>query len=108
VVRLQQVDRVLGRGEGIPPDDDEQVPGPVDLALNDALTDLELQHPQKAQIVKLRFFAGSTLEEQLNSLDSHAQLPSPIGLLPAHARMVVRTDEPRMSRRAKFPSFHWK
>jgi RNA polymerase sigma factor (sigma-70 family) len=33
------------------------------LALNDALTELELQHPQKAQIVKLRFFAGSTLEE---------------------------------------------
>jgi RNA polymerase sigma factor (TIGR02999 family) len=33
------------------------------LALNDALTELELQHPQKAQIVKLRFFAGCTLEE---------------------------------------------
>jgi RNA polymerase sigma factor (TIGR02999 family) len=33
------------------------------LALNDALTELESKHPQKAQIVKLRFFAGSTLEE---------------------------------------------
>jgi RNA polymerase sigma factor (TIGR02999 family) len=33
------------------------------LALNDALTELESQHPQKAQIVKLRFFVGSTLEE---------------------------------------------
>jgi len=33
------------------------------LALNDALTELEVQHPQKAQIVKLRFFAGSSLEE---------------------------------------------
>jgi RNA polymerase sigma factor (TIGR02999 family) len=33
------------------------------LALNDALTELESKHPQKAQIVKLRFFAGSSLEE---------------------------------------------
>jgi RNA polymerase sigma factor (TIGR02999 family) len=33
------------------------------LALNDALTELESRHPQKAQIVKLRFFAGSSLEE---------------------------------------------
>ena len=37
---------------------------PVDLlALDDALQKLEAQHPQKAQIVKLRFFAGCTLEE---------------------------------------------
>jgi RNA polymerase sigma factor (TIGR02999 family) len=37
---------------------------PVDLvALDDALNQLQEQHPQKAQVVKLRFFAGCTLEE---------------------------------------------
>jgi RNA polymerase sigma factor (TIGR02999 family) len=36
----------------------------VDLvALDDALKQLEEQHPQKAQVVKLRFFAGCSLEE---------------------------------------------
>jgi RNA polymerase sigma factor (TIGR02999 family) len=36
----------------------------VDLvALDDALKQLEEQQPQKAQVVKLRFFAGCTLEE---------------------------------------------
>jgi RNA polymerase sigma factor (TIGR02999 family) len=33
------------------------------LALDDALKNLEEQHPPKAQVVKLRFFAGCTLEE---------------------------------------------
>jgi RNA polymerase sigma factor (TIGR02999 family) len=33
------------------------------LALDEALKKLEEQHPQKAQVVKLRFFAGCTLEE---------------------------------------------
>jgi RNA polymerase sigma factor (TIGR02999 family) len=37
---------------------------PLDLlALDDALRKLEAQHPDKAQIVKLRFFAGCSLEE---------------------------------------------
>jgi RNA polymerase sigma factor (TIGR02999 family) len=37
---------------------------PVDLvALDEALKRLEALHPQKAQIVKLRFFAGRNLEE---------------------------------------------
>jgi RNA polymerase sigma factor (TIGR02999 family) len=37
---------------------------PLDLlALDDALKKLEEQSPQKAQVVKLRFFAGCTLEE---------------------------------------------
>src|SRR6266478_6225682 len=37
---------------------------PLDLlALDDALQKLEEQHPQKAQVVKLRFFAGCSLEE---------------------------------------------
>jgi RNA polymerase sigma factor (TIGR02999 family) len=33
------------------------------LALDEALAKLEKKHPQKAQIVKLRFFAGCSLEE---------------------------------------------
>jgi RNA polymerase sigma factor (TIGR02999 family) len=33
------------------------------LALDDALKKLEALHPDKAQIIKLRFFAGCTLEE---------------------------------------------
>jgi RNA polymerase sigma factor (TIGR02999 family) len=33
------------------------------LALEDALQQLETQHPDKARIVKLRFFAGCSLEE---------------------------------------------
>jgi RNA polymerase sigma factor (TIGR02999 family) len=33
------------------------------LALDEALTRLEALHPQKAQVVKLRFFAGFSLEE---------------------------------------------
>ena len=43
---------------------------PVDLlALDDALQQLQVQHPQKAEIVKLRFFAGCTLEETARTLD---------------------------------------
>jgi RNA polymerase sigma factor (TIGR02999 family) len=42
---------------------------PLDLlALDEALTRLEAQHPQKAQVVKLRFFAGCTLEETASML----------------------------------------
>jgi RNA polymerase sigma factor (TIGR02999 family) len=33
------------------------------LALDDALRELESQHPEKARLVKLRFFAGCSLEE---------------------------------------------
>jgi RNA polymerase sigma factor (TIGR02999 family) len=37
---------------------------PVDLvALDEALNKLEARHPHKAQVVKLRFFAGCSLEE---------------------------------------------
>jgi RNA polymerase sigma factor (TIGR02999 family) len=38
------------------------------LALDDALRELEAKHPEKAQVVKLRFFAGSTLEETASLL----------------------------------------
>ncbi len=42
---------------------------PLDLlALDDALKRLEEQHPEKAQVIKLRFFAGCTLEESAEIL----------------------------------------
>jgi RNA polymerase sigma factor (TIGR02999 family) len=33
------------------------------VALDEALTRLELQHPEKARLVKLRFFAGLTIAD---------------------------------------------
>ncbi len=38
------------------------------LALDEALTKLELTQPEKAQLVKLRFFAGLTIEQTAESL----------------------------------------
>lgn len=38
------------------------------LTLDEALTDLEREQPQKAQLVKLRFFAGLTLDESADAL----------------------------------------
>src|SRR4051812_23453227 len=38
------------------------------LALDEALTRLEQQHPEKAQLVKLRFFAGFTIAEAATSM----------------------------------------
>ena len=38
------------------------------LALDEALTDFALKHPDKAELVKLRFFAGLTVDEAALSL----------------------------------------
>jgi RNA polymerase sigma factor (TIGR02999 family) len=38
------------------------------VALDEALSKLEALHPQKAQVVKLRFFAGRSLEETASML----------------------------------------
>jgi RNA polymerase sigma factor (TIGR02999 family) len=38
------------------------------LALDEALKKLEIEHPQQAEVVKLRFFAGCTLEETAQML----------------------------------------
>lgn len=38
------------------------------LDLNEALTELEREEPQKAELVKLRFFAGLSLEETAEAL----------------------------------------
>jgi RNA polymerase sigma factor (TIGR02999 family) len=45
-------------------DDSSQV-----LAIHEALTLLEAEQPRKAQLVKLRYFAGMTLEEAAAALD---------------------------------------
>jgi RNA polymerase sigma factor (TIGR02999 family) len=39
------------------------------LALHEALEKLEAQHPRKAQLVKLRFFAGLTMEQAAEVLE---------------------------------------
>ncbi|MCA9127308.1 MAG: sigma-70 family RNA polymerase sigma factor [Planctomycetales bacterium] len=39
------------------------------LALDEALRKLEATEPQKAQVVKLRFFAGMTIEQTAQALD---------------------------------------
>lgn len=38
------------------------------LAVNEALTELELEAPRKAKLVKLRFFAGMSIEEAASAL----------------------------------------
>lgn len=50
---------------------DAFVAGPADdlLALNDALIRLEGEWPEKAKLVKLRYFAGLTIEEASRALD---------------------------------------
>ncbi len=43
---------------------------PLDLlVLNDALDHFELAHPEKAELVKLRYFVGMTMRECAQSLD---------------------------------------
>jgi RNA polymerase sigma factor (TIGR02999 family) len=52
---------------------DEELPAPEDhedmLALDEALTKLAAKDPTKAQLVKLRYFAGLTLDEAAKCLD---------------------------------------
>ncbi|MCS7471634.1 ECF-type sigma factor, partial [Stieleria sp. ICT_E10.1] len=38
------------------------------LGLDEALKKLEASHPRKAKLVKLRYFAGLTIEQAANSL----------------------------------------
>lgn len=53
--------------------DDVELAGTVDdarvLAVNEALEKFAVDQPQKAELVKLRYFAGLTLEEAAQSLD---------------------------------------
>ena len=43
-------------------------PDPELLALDDALRELEQRHPRKAEVVKLRFFAGLTTAQAAAAL----------------------------------------
>ena len=47
---------------------DEQDPSEV-LALDEAISRLEQVEPRAAEVVKLRFFAGLTVEETAKALD---------------------------------------
>jgi RNA polymerase sigma factor (TIGR02999 family) len=51
--------------------DPDQLPEQMSdlIALDDALSSLQVSHPQKAEIVKLRFFAGLTREETARAMD---------------------------------------
>jgi RNA polymerase sigma factor (TIGR02999 family) len=66
--------RAQKRGAGLDRIDLPELAGPAEdepvdlLALDEALQKLEALHPQKAQVVKLRFFAGRTLEETAQAL----------------------------------------
>ena len=44
-------------------------PPPELLAVDDGLTALAAEHPDKAQLVKLRYFAGLTIEETAEAMD---------------------------------------
>lgn len=63
----------LKRGGGLERIDLPELASPADkqvdlLALDEALAELDSQHPDKAKVVKLRFFAGCSLEESAKQL----------------------------------------
>lgn len=57
-----QRERLELKDEVLSPDADAAEPDRI-LAVHEALAELETQSPRKAQLVKMRFFAGMTLEE---------------------------------------------
>ena len=64
------------------------VRGPPDdlLALDEALTELAQKHPEKAELVKLRYFAGLTVDEAAEVLGiSAVNRRSPLDLRPGLA-----------------------
>lgn len=68
----QRLKRGGGQWERVDLDSAEiQMPGTnVDiLALDEALQQLALEQPQKAELVKLRFFAGLTIDEVAQAMD---------------------------------------
>jgi RNA polymerase sigma factor (TIGR02999 family) len=87
---LERVD--LLDAEIAAPTDDEQL-----LRLNDALTRLAVARPQAEELVKLRFFAGLTLEEIAPIL---ALSPRTTRRLWAFARAWLRRDMERASQAA--------
>jgi RNA polymerase sigma factor (TIGR02999 family) len=87
---LRRVD--LLDAEAAAPSDDEQV-----LLLDEALTRLAAARPQAAELVKLRFFAGLTLEEIAPLL---ALSPRTCRRLWAFARAWLRRDMERFTEAA--------
>jgi RNA polymerase sigma factor (TIGR02999 family) len=77
---------------------DAEVPAPTDdeqiVLLDDALTRLAAARPQAAELVKLHFFAGLTLEESAPIL---ALSPRSAGRLWAFARAWLRREMERTS-----------
>jgi RNA polymerase sigma factor (TIGR02999 family) len=66
---------------------------PLDLlALDEALTRLQDQHPQKAQVMKLRFFAGCTLEETASMLGISARTSIARGPAAPSSRATAQRD----------------
>ena len=62
-----------GEHQRVELDDDERlvcsIPPDQILALDEALQRFDVEEPVKAQLVKLRFFAGLSLEEAAETLD---------------------------------------
>jgi RNA polymerase sigma factor (TIGR02999 family) len=70
-VRRKKSQKRGGDGERVPLDQiDIGLPGPDDdlLALDEALTRLAAERPAVAELVKLRFFAGQTMDEAAQML----------------------------------------
>jgi RNA polymerase sigma factor (TIGR02999 family) len=82
--------RRLKRGGGLEPldiDDVEiAVPAPSDdlVALDEALNKLAAQHPDKAAVVKLRYFAGLTISEAASVLGISTSTADRIALGTTH------------------------
>ncbi|MBI3866469.1 MAG: sigma-70 family RNA polymerase sigma factor [Planctomycetia bacterium] len=74
--------RALKAGGGIRREELDDIPAesPADsldlLALDDALDKLERQNPRKAQLVKLRYFAGLTIEQAAEAMGVAASTAS--------------------------------
>ena len=69
--RTKRAEKRGGRHRRVTVEDDELAVPPRDqklLALDGALTKLEQEHPAKAQLVKLRYFAGLSIREAAGAL----------------------------------------
>jgi RNA polymerase sigma factor (TIGR02999 family) len=72
--RRKKSDKRGGAGKRVPLDGIAPVVAPEGepvedlLALDDALRELEVAHPEKAAVVKLRYFTGASLEETAQML----------------------------------------
>jgi hypothetical protein len=63
------------------------------LALDDALTRFAAEEPAKAELVKLRFFAGLSTPEAASAWASRSHRPSAGGLMPERGCLVSLKEE---------------